>query len=121
MRRFQEEDPPPLMVTIPLRHSNLKLQPLLQPKEDTPWPNTMPASANLFVARASWPFPPSETAIPMFIKTEKAEERTPPKIAAIPHMMVSKPPQAKVEEMCGWGPHCPICAKSTSNPKTESS
>ena len=55
----------------------------------------------------------------MFIKTEKAEDRTSPKIAAIPHAVVNKPPQGKAEEMCRWGPHCPICAKSTPNPKAE--
>ena len=81
----------------------------------------MPASTNVFVARASWPIPPSETSTPIFVKTEKAEERTPSKIAAIPHVMVNKPTQNKAEEMCGWGPHCPICAKSTPNPKAESS
>ena len=35
--------------------------------------------------------------------------------------MVKKPPQNKAEEMCRWGPHCPICVKSTPNPKAESS
>ena len=30
----------------------------LQNREDTQWPNTMPASMNLFVARSSWPIPP---------------------------------------------------------------
>ena len=29
----------------------------LQTREETPWPNTMPASTNLFVERASWPIP----------------------------------------------------------------
>ena len=81
----------------------------LQTREDTPWPNTMPASTNLFVTKASWPIPPSETSTPMFMKTEKAEDRTSPKIAAIPHVMVNKPPQGKAEEMCRWGLHCPIC------------
>ena len=33
--------------------------------------------------------------------------------------MIYKPPQGKAEENCGWGLHCPICAKST--PKAESS
>ena len=28
-------------------------------RDDTPWPNTMPASTNLFVARVSWPIPPN--------------------------------------------------------------
>ena len=31
------------------------------------------------------------------------------------------PPQIKAEEMYRWGLHCPICAKSTPNPKAESS
>ena len=92
-----------------------------QTREDTPWPNTMPASTNFFVARASWPIPPNETSTPIFIKMEKAEERTPPKIAAIPCMMVNKPPQNKAEEMCGWGLHCPICKKSTPNIMAENS
>ena len=35
--------------------------------------------------------------------------------------MVNKPPQGKAEEMCGRGPHCPICTKSNPNPKAESS
>ena len=30
----------------------------LQNREDTPWPNTIPTSNNLFVGRASWPMPP---------------------------------------------------------------
>ena len=30
-----------------------------QNREDTPWPNTMPASTNLFDARAFWPIPPT--------------------------------------------------------------
>ena len=58
--------------------------------------------------------------MPMFIKTEKAEDRILPKIAAIPHMMVSKPSPKKTEEMCRWGLHCPICAKSTPNPRQSS-
>ena len=78
----------------------------------------MPASTNLFVTRASWPFPQSETSTPKFIKMEKGEDRTPPKIPAIPHTM---PPQNKAEEMCRWGLHYPICAKSTPNPKAENS
>ena len=87
--------------------------------EDTPWPNTMPVSTNLFDARASWSVPPVEA--PTAIKTEKAEEKVPPQVAAIPCAMVNKPPQGKTEEMCGWGMHCPICAKSIPNPNAESS
>ena len=81
----------------------------------------MAASTHLFVARASWPIPQNETSTLTFIKMEKAEGRTPPKMAAIPHMMVNKPPQNTPEKMYRWGPHCPICTKSTPNPKTESS
>ena len=54
----------------------------------------------------------------MFIKTEKAEDRTPPKLAAILHAM---PPQNKAEEILRWGPHCPICTKSTPFTRAESS
>ena len=82
----------------------------LQNREDTPWPNT-------FIARASWPILPNETSTAIVIKTEKAEARTPPKLAAIPCAMVNKPPQSKAEEMCGWGLYCPICTKSTLKPK----
>ena len=85
---------------------------------DTPWPNTIPASTNLFEARASWPIPPVEALTA--IATEKAEEKTPPRVAAIPHAIVNKPPQGKPKEKCGWGPHCPICAKTTPNQKVES-
>ena len=92
-----------------------------QTREDTLLPNTMPASTNLCVTTASWPIPPSETSTTMFIKTEKAEDRTPPKIAAIPNMMVNKPPQSRAEEMFRWGLYCPICTKSTPNLKAESS
>ena len=30
-----------------------------QYREDNPWPNTVPASTNLFVEKASWPIPPT--------------------------------------------------------------
>ena len=122
MRRFQGEENP----FTPNGDNSTKAQ---QPKataiaaasqtrKDTPWPNAIPASTNLFVERTSWPIPPSETSTPMFIKTEKAEDRTPPKLATIPHAM---PSQNKAEEMCRWGLYCPICTKSTPNPKAESS
>ena len=55
-----------------------------QVKEDTTWPNIMPASTNLFEARADWPIPPTKTPA---VKVEKAE--VPPRVAAIPHAMVS--------------------------------
>ena len=81
-----------------------------QNREGTPWPNTTPASMNFFSARASWPIPPT-------VKMEKAEEKIPARVAAIPCAMVNKPPQSKAEEMCRWGLHCPICTKSTPTPK----
>ena len=31
-----------------------------QVREDTPWPNTIPAYKNLFEARADWPIPPMQ-------------------------------------------------------------
>ena len=91
--------------------------------DDTPFPNTMPASINLFVSRASWPIPPNmdDVPTPTLVKTEKTEEMTPPQQAAIPCTPIlnkfqnSKP----TEEACGWGPQCPICTKSNPNTKTE--
>ena len=41
--------------------------------EDTPWPNTMPASTNLFKARADWAIPPTKTPA---VKMEKADSST---------------------------------------------
>ena len=81
----------------------------LQTREDTPWPNTMPASTNLFEARASWPIPPTET--PTVVMMEKTE--VPPRVAAILHALILNKPQNNrpVEEECIWGPHCPICTK----------
>ena len=69
----------------------------------------MPASTNLFKARASWSIPPTET--PTVVKMDKTE--VPPKVAAIPCAMIFNKPQNNrpVEEKCTWGLHCPICAK----------
>ena len=79
-----------------------------QVREDTPWPNTVPVSTNLFEAREGWPIPPIE--IPT-VTLEKAE--VPPRVAAIPHAMVLPKPQNNrpVEEKCTWGSHCPVCKK----------
>ena len=57
-------------------------------REDTPWPNTVPASTNLFEARADWPIPPTKTPT---VKMEKAEVA--PRVAAIPHAMVLNKPK----------------------------
>ena len=83
----------------------------------------MPASTNLFVARASWPIPPytDETPAPSFVKTEKADEKTLPKQAAIPSTLILNKHQnnSPAEEECRWGPQCPIYIKATSNIKPE--
>ena len=89
-----------------------------QNREDTPWPNTMPTSTNLFEARASWPI--LQMKVPTAIKAGKAEEKTPPRLAAISCAMVKKPSQEKAEEKCGWGPHHPISTKTPLNQKVES-
>ena len=88
-----------------------------QNRVDTPWPNTMPASTNLFDTGASWPIPPTEA--PKVVKIEQAEKRTPPRLPTIPHALVLNKPQRNkpAEKECRWGLHCPICAKST--PKAE--
>ena len=84
----------------------------LQNREDTQWPNTMPASTNLFDARVSWPIPPTET--PAVVKIEKTEVL--PRVAAIPHTLVLNKLQNNqdnrtAEEECKWVLHCPICTK----------
>ena len=93
-----------------------------QNREDTLWLNTMPACMNLFDARTAWPIPPTEVpTVPTFIKMEEAEKKAPPRLAAIPNALVLIKPQSNkpAEEKCRWGPHSPICAKSTPNQKTE--
>ena len=87
-----------------------------QNREGTPWPITMPASMNLFNARASWPIPPIEATT--VIKTEKAEKIS-PRLPASPHALVLNKSQSNkpAEEECRWGPHGPICVKSTLYPK----
>ena len=74
---------------------------------------------NLFHARASWPIPPNYTPK---VKMEKTEEKIPPKEAAIPCTLVLNKPHSNkpAEDECRWGLHCPICRKSASKPKAES-
>ena len=122
MRSFQgEENPFTPVVTIPLRHSNPKLRPPLQPCRPE----------RTFLGQISYQplltyllqghhgqFPQVKPQHPCSFYTEKAEDRTLLKLADIPHVM---PPQNKAEEMCRWGLHHLICAKSTQNPKAESS
>ena len=79
----------------------------------------MPASTILCNARASWPTFPTET--PVVIKMENEEEKTPPRLVAILYALVLNKPQSNkpAEEECRWGPHCPICTKSTSTQKSQ--
>ena len=44
--------------------------PTFQVREHTPWPNTVPASVNLFETRANWPIPPMQAPT---VKVEKTE------------------------------------------------
>ena len=61
-RKSQEEEGP----STPSSNNHPKVQQpeatttatALHTSEDTPWPNTMPTSTNLFVERASWPIHP---------------------------------------------------------------
>ena len=129
MRKFQEEENvfipncsnPPMMQQPKTTAAATSTAP--PTRDDTPWPITMLASTNLFVARASWPIPPNvdDVSMPTFVKTEKTEEKTPPKQAAIPHALIlNKPQNSKpAEEACGWGPQCPICTQSNPNIKME--
>ena len=82
--------------------------PMFQVREDTPWPNDVPASMNLFKARADWSIP--ATPAPT-VKVEKTE--VPPQVAANPHAIVLPKPQnnRSAKEKCTWGLHCLICKK----------
>ena len=51
-------------------------------------------------------------------------ESAPPKQEVIPQPMVlstSAQNNMSSEELCGWGPQCPICVQSASNLKVEDS
>ena len=59
---------------------------------------------------------------PTFVKMEKSDEKTPTKLAAIPCAMVQNKllqNNKSAEEICEWGPQCPICAKSIPNLQAE--
>ena len=77
-------------------------------RDDAPWPNTVLASTNLFIAR-SWIIPPNRNEVPAatFIKIEKPDEKGPPKQSAIPHPVVlGNPPQNnESSENCVDGDH----------------
>ena len=128
-RRFQEEESPvtpngnnPPMAQQPKATTAITSTVPLT-RDDTPWSNTLPASTNSFAARASWTIPPYMDEVPTltFVKTEKTEEKAPPKQAAIPYTLIlNKPQNSKpAKEACGWGPQCPICTQSNPNIKTE--
>ena len=61
------------------QHEAVPNAPTFQLREDTPWPNTIPASTNLFKERANWPIPPTQI---LAVMMEKAE--APTRVAAIP-------------------------------------
>ena len=111
-----EQQPTPLQPKAPATASAA----IPPTRDDTPWPNTVLASINLFVGKSSWPIPPNgnEMPIPAFIKMEVRPnaESAPSKQAVIPHPMVqgkSAQNNKSSEEVCGWGPQCPICVQST--------
>ena len=88
-------------------------------REDTPWPNTFPASANQFVVR-SWPVPPATEST----TTARPEVRNALQ-PSLPHPAHLNPgSQAPVpntqEQLCRWGLCCSICIQSAPKPETES-
>ena len=100
-RKFQEEESPftpncgnPPIVQQPKAATNATFT-APPTRDDTSWPNTIAASMNLFVAMVSWSVPHNvnEVPTPTSVKTEKADEKTPPKQAAIPHPMILNKPQ----------------------------
>ena len=90
------------MVTIPLMHSSPKLQPLPQPCKPER------------TSHGQIPCQPLLTEV-------KGRGQDPTKDSSYPPYNGKQATQGKAEEMCRWGPHCPICAKSTPNLKAGSS
>ena len=80
--RPQAEESPSIHNSSPPQSEAALNAPTFQVRDDTPWPNTIPTSTNLFKARADWPISPMQ--IPS-VKLEKAE--APPRVAAIPCAM----------------------------------
>ena len=122
----RKKAPPPPVVTVPLWNSNPKLQPLPQPcrTERTPHGQIpcqplMTCLLREYLGKSPYN---GEVPTPTFVKMEKAEDRAPPRLAAIHHALVLNKPKSNkpAEEECRWGPHCPIWSKSTPNPKAES-
>ena len=57
--RSQAEDNPSIHSSNPPQLEAISNAPTFQVREDTTWPNTIPASTNRFEARADWPIPPT--------------------------------------------------------------
>ena len=101
--RPQAEENPSIYNFKPPQPEVIPHAPTFQVRENTPWPSTIPASMNLFEARADWPIPPMQTPT---VKVEKAD--IPPRVAAIPHAMFLP---KQIKDKCTWGLYCPICKK----------
>ena len=93
--------------------------------------NTILASTNLFVAR-SWliPLNRNEIQAQAILKVKRLNaESAPLKQAVIPCLMVlgsSAPnndnmPNMPSEEMCRWGPQCPVCVQYAPHPRPKDS
>ena len=104
--RPQAEENPSTHNSSPPQPEAIPNGPTFQVREDTPWPDTVPASINLFKARAHWPITPTPAPSVKVKNTEVS-----PQIAAISHAMVLL---NQIGEKCTWGLHCPICKKEDS-------
>ena len=107
----------------------------IPPRGPTPWPNTVPTSANLFITR-SWPLPTNngdslKPTMQKMIKSDPSHTENTPRETTIPHPVslitenytaASSPATTNIvgtsksqEEI--WGPSCQWCAQSTSHPE----
>ena len=123
-KSLEEEGPSAPLVAIPLWSSNPMLQPLPQPHRTKRTPHgqipCQPLITCLLRGHSGQSPYNGEVPTSTFVKTEKTEDRIPPRLAAISHMMINEPSENRTKEECRWGQHCPICTKSTPNPKAES-
>ena len=120
IRKFQRDSPPSVMVTIPLRCSSPKLQLLPQPCRPERTPHGQLPCQPLLTCLSQGhhgQFPQVKPQHPYSLKKKK--QKDPTKDSCYPPCSGKQATPNKAETMCRWGLHCPICAKSTPNPKAE--
>ena len=103
-----------MAISLTPKTENAATSPVRLKNTDTPWSNTSPASANLFVTWSSWPMHQAQKDI-----TTATDGRSAPQPLLIyPTSLNSQAPTPHPKEhMCG--PHCTICLQAASKKETD--